>query len=208
MSGPIMVTRTVQEHARSGVAALHIEDQVQTKRCGHLQGKQLVPTTNFIIRIRAAVTARHAVGSEIVIIARTDALQSLGYNESIARLRAALEAGADVAFLEGITTEEARLAVKDLAPWPVLLNMVEHGVTPNISADEAYDMGFRVVIFPFAGLAPAYKAMKEVYTRLKVEGVTGVEALMTPKQLFEVSGLKDDLEIDAKAGGSTFASGV
>lgn len=204
-----MVTRTVQQYARSGVAALHIEDQVQTKRCGHLQGKQLVPTTDFLIRIRAAVAARHAVGSDIVVIARTDALQSHGYNEAIARLRTALEAGADVAFLEGITTkEEARLAVKDLAPWPVLLNMVEHGVTPNISVDEAQDMGFRIVIFPFAGLAPAYKAMKEVYSRLKAEGITGAEALMTPKQLFEVSGLKDDLEIDAKAGGTTFAGGV
>ncbi|KUJ17695.1 Phosphoenolpyruvate/pyruvate domain-containing protein [Mollisia scopiformis] len=207
--GPIMVTRTVQQYARSGVAALHIEDQVQTKRCGHLQGKQLVPAPDFLIRIRAAVAARHAVSSGIVIIARTDALQSFGYDEAISRLRMALEAGADVAFLEGITSkEEARRAVKDLAPWPVLLNMVEHGVTPNISVHEAQEMGFRVVIFPFAGLAPAYKAMKEVYTRLKVEGVTGAETLMTPKQLFEVSGLKDDLEIDAAAGGTAFSGGV
>jgi 2-methylisocitrate lyase-like PEP mutase family enzyme len=204
-----MITRTIQQYARSGVAALHIEDQVQTKRCGHLQGKQLVSVAEFMTRVRAAVAARHAVSSDIVIIARTDALQSFGYAESLSRLRLAKEAGADVGFLEGITTkEEARQIIKDLAPWPVLLNMVEHGATPSIRVSEAQEMGFRIVIFPFAGLAPAYKAMKEVYARLKKEGVTGAEAHMTPKQLFEVSGLSKDLEIDAKAGGTAFDGGV
>lgn len=204
-----MITRTIQQYARSGVAALHIEDQIQTKRCGHLQGKQLVPSREFLVRIRAAVAARHAIGSDIVIIARTDSLQSLGYNESVDRLRLAQEAGADVGFLEGITSkEEARQVVKDLAPWPVLLNMVEHGATPSISVQEAQEMGFRIVIFPFAGLAPAFKAMKEVYARLKKEGVTGAEAHMTPKQLFEVSGLSEDLKIDANAGGTAFVGGV
>jgi 2-methylisocitrate lyase-like PEP mutase family enzyme len=204
-----MITRTVQQYARRGVAGLHIEDQIQTKRCGHLLGKQIVSTSEFLIRIRAAVAARHAVGSDIVIIARTDALQSLGYAESIARLRLAKEAGADAGFLEGITSkEEARAVVKDLAPWPILLNMVEHGATPSITVAEAQDMGFRIVLFPFAGLAPAYKAMLEVYQRLKTKGITGAEAHMTPVQLFEVSGLKQDLDIDTKAGGTTFAGGV
>ena len=204
-----MINRTIQQYARSGVAALHIEDQVQTKRCGHLQGKQLVPTKDFLTRIRAAVAARHTISSDIVIIARTDSLQSLGYEESLARLSLARDAGADVGFLEGITSkEQARQIVKDLAPWPMLLNMVEHGATPSISASEAEDMGFRIVIFPFSGLAPAYKAMKEVYGRLKKEGVTGGEAHMTPKQLFEISGLSHDLEIDAQAGGTTFLGGV
>ena len=204
-----MVTRTVQQYARSGVAAFHIEDQVQTKRCGHLQGKQLVSKEEFLTRIRAAVAARHNVGSDIVIIARTDSLQSLGYDEAISRLHLAKEAGADVAFLEGITSKDmARQTVKDMAPCPVLLNMVEHGATPSISVSEAEEMGFRIVIFPFAGLAPAYKAMKEVYTKLKKEGVTGAEAHMTPKQLFEVSGLKEDLAIDDAAGGNAFVGGV
>jgi len=207
--GPIMVTRTVQQYARSGVAGFHIEDQVLTKRCGHLQGKQLVSVQEFQSRIRAAVAARHAIGSDIVIIARTDSLQSLGYDEALLRLKLAQKAGADVGFLEGVTSKkEARQVVQDLAPWPVLLNMVEHGATPSISVSEAQEMGFRMVIFPFAGIAPAYKAMKEVYTRLKTKGITGAEADMTPKQLFEVSGLQDDLEIDAKAGGTAYAGGV
>lgn len=204
-----MVTRTIEQYIRSGVAGLHIEDQVQTKRCGHLQGKQIVSVEDFLVRIRAAVAARKAMDSDIVIIARTDALQSLDYDEAIHRLKLAREAGADVCFLEGITSkEQARQTVKDLAPWPVLLNMVEHGATPSISVSEAEEMGFRIVIFPFAGIAPAYKAMREVYTRLKKEGITGAEAFMTPKQLFEVSGLSDDLEIDARAGGKAFVGGV
>jgi 2-methylisocitrate lyase-like PEP mutase family enzyme len=133
-----MVTRTVQQYDRSGVAALHIEDQVQTKRCGHLQGKQIVGTPAFISRIRAAKAARESIGSSIVIIARTDALQSLGCNASIERLKAAQRAGADVAFLEGITSkDEARAVVRDMAPFPVLLNMVEHGATLSISVAEA-----------------------------------------------------------------------
>lgn len=138
LTGPIMVNRTIDLYTRSGVAALHIEDQVQTKRCGHLNGKQLVSADDFLVRIRAAVAARKAIDSDIVIIARTDALQSLGYTESIRRLQLAREAGADVGFLEGITSkEQARQTVADLAPWPVLLNMVEHGATPSISVNEA-----------------------------------------------------------------------
>jgi 2-methylisocitrate lyase-like PEP mutase family enzyme len=204
-----MVTRTVQQYARSGVAALHIEDQVQTKRCGHLQGKQIVDTPTFISRIRAAKAACDSIDSSIVIIARTDALQSLGYNASIERLKAAQRAGADVAFLEGVTSkDEARAVVRDLAPFPVLLNMVEHGATPSISVAEAQYMGFRIIIFPFAGLAPAYKAIRAVYSKLKIEGVTGAEADMTPKQLFAVSGLQESLDIDAAAGGVAFAGGV
>lgn len=204
-----MVNRTIELYARSGVAGLHIEDQVQTKRCGHLNGKLIVSAEDFLIRIRAAVAARKAIDSDIVIIARTDALQSLGYDESIRRLKLARDAGADVGFLEGLTSkEQARQTVADLAPWPVLLNMVEHGATPSISVSEAGEMGFRIVIFPFAGIAPAYKAMKEVYTRLKKEGITGAEAHMTPKQLFEVSGLSDDMEVDGRAGGTAFAGGV
>lgn len=183
--GPIMVTRTVQQYSRNGVAALHIEDQVQTKRCGHLQGKQVVDVPIFISRIRAAYSARRAIGSDIVIIARTDSLQSHGYNEALLRLRAAQAAGADVAFLEGLTSkDECRQVVKDMAPFPVLLNMVEYGATPSISVSEAKEMGFKIIIFPFAGLAPAYGAIRTAYERLKHEGGTGPESKMTPQAAF------------------------
>jgi 2-methylisocitrate lyase-like PEP mutase family enzyme len=197
-----MVDRTVTQYIMSGISGMHIEDQVVSKRCGHLGGKQLVDSETFLTRIRAAYAARKARGSDIVIIARTDALQSLGYDESIRRLKAAKEAGADVAFLEGLTTkEEARQAVRDLAPMPVLLNMVEHGATPNISVAEARDMGFKIIIFPFVGISAAWQGMLAAYEKLKKEGITGELGLMTPKQLFEINGLSQSLAIDTAAGG-------
>ncbi|OQE45983.1 hypothetical protein PENCOP_c001G03492 [Penicillium coprophilum] len=207
--GPIMVARTTEQYARSGVAAFHIEDQVQTKRCGHLFGKQLVDTDTYTSQIRAAVQARERIGSDIVIIARTDSLQPHGYGESLARLRAARDVGADVGFLEGISSREmAHRVVADLAPWPLLLNMVEHGSTPSISAKEAKEIGFRIVIFPLATLGPALLAMREGLERLKRDGLPGLDEELTPQMLSRVCGLNDNLELDAAAGGVVFDGGV
>ncbi|CAI7618664.1 Pyruvate/Phosphoenolpyruvate kinase [Penicillium manginii] len=207
--GPIMVARTTEQYARSGVAAFHIEDQVQTKRCGHLSGKLLVDQETYTTRIRAAVQARQRLGSDIVVIARTDALQSHGYDESLARLRAARDAGADVGFLEGMTSREmARQAVQDLAPWPLLLNMVEHGSTPNITAAEAREIGFRIIIFPFATIGPALTAMREGLEKLKRDGIPGLDKELTPQMLFRVCGLDQSVQLDAEAGGSAFDGGV
>lgn len=113
--GPIMVGRTVTKYIRAGVAGLHLEDQVVNKRCGHLNGKQLVDVTEYASRIKAAAMAREKHG-DIVIIARTDALQGYGYDEAIKRLRAAIAEGADLCFLEGVTSrEDATRACKDLS---------------------------------------------------------------------------------------------
>ncbi|CAL5872637.1 uncharacterized protein PFLUO_LOCUS6903 [Penicillium psychrofluorescens] len=207
--GPIMVARTTEQYARSGVAGFHIEDQVQTKRCGHLSGKQLVDTNTYTTRIRAAVQARKRLDSDIVIIARTDSLQKHGYEESLARLRAARDAGADVGFLEGIDSREmARQAVKDLAPWPLLLNMVEHGSTPSISADEARQIGFRIIIYPFATIGPALVAMREGLEKLRRDGLPGLDKELTPQMLFRVCGLDQSLQLDNEAGGAAFEGGV
>lgn len=207
--GPIMVARTTEQYARSGVAAFHIEDQIQTKRCGHLFGKQLVDVATYTSRIRAAAQARQRLGSDIVVIARTDALQSLGYEESLARLRAARDAGADVGFLEGISSREmAQQAVHDLAPWPLLLNMVEHGSTPSISAAEAQEIGFRIIIFPFATIGPALTAMREGLEKLRRDGLPGLDKELTPQMLFRVCGLDESMKLDAEAGGVAFEGGV
>jgi 2-methylisocitrate lyase-like PEP mutase family enzyme len=109
--GAIMVGRTVTGYIRAGVAGLHLEDQVVNKRCGHLKGKQLVDVDEFASRIRAAVLAREQSGGDIVIIARTDALQGFGYDEAVKRLRAAVAAGADVAFLEQCKEIGYKLAI-------------------------------------------------------------------------------------------------
>ena len=204
-----MVANAVQQYIRAGVAGFHIEDQVQAKRCGHLQGKKVVDKETFLARIRAAKGAKDKYRSDIVLIARTDALQQHGYDECISRLKAAREIGADVGLLEGYTSKEmARQAVEDLAPWPILLNMVENGSTPVINVEEAQKMGFRIMIFSFAALAPAYTAIKATFERLKRDGVVGTGKDLTPVKLFEVCGLKESMKLDLEAGGLAFAEGV
>ena len=213
--GPLMVSRTVQSYMAAGVAGLHLEDQVVNKRCGHLANKELVDEEVWFARIRAAVLARaeyqEDVGSgDVVIIARTDALQSLGYEEAVERLKGAVELGADVAFLEGVTSVEmGRRVVEDMAPTPCLLNMVPGGVTPDMSVAEAQGVGFRVMIYPCFALEPVYhgvtRAARELksqgYIRNEEEGCKGV------KEIFRVCGLDGCMEFDVKAGGTSYGKG-
>ena len=207
--GPIMVLRTVQQHARSGVAGLHIEDQVQTKRCGHLAGKEVVDRDVFRSRIQAAVNARKQINSDIVVIARTDAFQTDGYDEAIQRLKEAYKVGADVAFFEGfVSKEQGRQIVKDLEPMPVLLNMVEAGATPSFTASEAKEAGFRIMIVPFISIAPAYKAIKAEMQHLKETGSADYAKTMSPQTLFRICGVDASMQIDKKAGGKSFSAGI
>ncbi|KAL1954768.1 hypothetical protein VTO42DRAFT_716 [Malbranchea cinnamomea] len=203
--GPNMVARTVAQYHRSGVAGLHIEDQIQTKRCGHLGGKELVSVEVFRQRIAAAAQARDRLGSDIVIIARTDALAVDGFDEAVRRLKVAVDAGADVAFLEGVTSpDEAREICRTMHPTPVLLNMVEHGATPTWTPAEAQELGFRIIIFPFAAIAPAYQAIRDTMAKIKETGRTGIPEDFTPKKLFTAVGLKEAVEVDAAAGGAMY----
>lgn len=202
-----MVANSAQQYIKAGVAGFHIEDQVQQKRCGHLAGKDVVETEIWLQRLRAAINSRKKLQSDAVIIARTDALQQKGYDECISRLKAARDLGADVGVLEGFTSHaQARQAVQDLAPWPLMLNSVENGHSPTITVQEAQDMGFRIMIFSFAALAPAYLAIKATFEWLKAEGVTG--ASIGPKTIFQVCGLKESMDIDQNAGASSYSKGV
>ena len=204
--GPNMVARTIAQYHRSGVAGLHIEDQIQTKRCGHLGGKAVVDVEVFARRLNAAYLARKALGSDIVIIARTDALQTHDFDEAVRRLKAAVAAGADVGFLEGVTTaEEAREVCRLMAPTPMLLNMVEHGATPSWTPAEAKELGFKIIIFPFASIFPAYQAIKDAFVRIKETGRTDLEKEFTPKKLFTIVGLKEAMALDASVGGSLYS---
>ncbi|KAK4092077.1 hypothetical protein Purlil1_3330 [Purpureocillium lilacinum] len=204
--GPNMIARTIEQYHRSGVAGLHIEDQIQTKRCGHLGGKEVVSAETFSQRIAAAAQARKRVHSDIVIIARTDALQTDGYEEAVRRLKLAVSAGADVAFLEGVQTEEqARGVCRELAPTPVLLNMVENGATPSWTPDQAREFGFKIIIFPFLTIAPAYEAIKSSLQHFKKTGTSGISKDFTPKKLFTVVGLEKATAVDAEAGGSMYS---
>lgn len=203
-----MVGRTVSQYMRAGVAALHLEDQVQTKRCGHLLGKQVVAEDEFISRIRAAVLAREREAGDIVIIARTDALQCLGYEEGRDRLRKAIAVGADVAFLEGIASaEQGRQICQDLAPTPVLFNCVIGGVSPELSVEEAKTLGFKMIIFPGLALYAVCEAVSNASAVLRDTGKAPLGKL-PPKAVFEICGLKECMEFDLAAGGKLYSSGV
>ncbi|CAK7222047.1 hypothetical protein SBRCBS47491_004735 [Sporothrix bragantina] len=206
----LAVARAVKLYSQLNVAALHIEDQAFIKRCGHLRNKALVSLDEYLVRIRAADRARKECGRDIVIIARTDSLQSLGLDEAIRRLKAAHAAGADVAFLEGLTTkDECRKAAQALAPIPCLLNIVGGGVTPAVDAAEAKALGFKIVLWPILSLTYAYVSVKKAFRELKDKGWTeplpGGEGGI--KDIFEVCGIDEAAAFDHAVGGSTLDGG-
>ncbi|EJD53670.1 oxaloacetate acetylhydrolase [Auricularia subglabra TFB-10046 SS5] len=202
--GPIMVARTVQKYEKAGVAALHIEDQVQTKRCGHLLGKAVVSVDEYLARIRAAVHARDRLGSDMVIIARSDAAQVNGMDDAIARLKAAAAAGADVAFIEGVRTKEAlQRTVAALHPTPVLVNVISGGLTPSFTVDQAQEMGAKIIIFSLVSAVSMVHALRNAFHLLKKTGTDFTSAQgMDPRAFFEVVGLQEAIEVDRQAGGT------
>ncbi|KAG9312200.1 phosphoenolpyruvate pyruvate domain-containing protein [Chiua virens] len=206
--GTAMVARTVYQYARAGVAGMHIEDQVQTKRCGHLMGKQVVSREEFITRIRAAVIARDSIpgGSNFVIIGRTDSAQVLGMDEAVTRLKLAADAGADVCFIEGVKTAELLTkTVKALEPKPVLVNVISGGLTPSFTCKEAEAFGAKIIIFSLVSCVAAVHGIRAAMQSLKKTGTDFSSAKgMDPKAFFEVMGLSDIVDLDARAGGSAF----
>jgi len=208
LSGPLMVGRTTAAYINANVAAFHLEDQVVNKRCGHLKNKELVDLPIFVSRIKAAATIRAQLSRDIVIIARTDALASQGYDIALERLKAAVEAGADVAFLEGVRTkEEAERICKDMGTVPCLYNCVPGGVGPVLSVKEAKECGYRIMITPTLALGAVYEAVNKVYKDLRDEG-DSVGNGVGVRELFESCGLDAAVEFDVKAGGKLYENGV
>jgi 2-methylisocitrate lyase-like PEP mutase family enzyme len=205
-----MVGRTVEQYMQAGVAALHLEDQVVNKRCGHLLNKEIVDEDTYISRIRAAVNARTQAQGDIVIIARTDAFQSLGFDSAVSRLKKAISVGADVAFLEGFTTiEDGKRVCAELAPTPVLLNMVAGGITPDLTVQEAKDIGFKIIIYPGFALGPVFSAVSAAAKELKDTGdIKAIESKKGPKEIFTVCGLNEAIAFDVAAGGKLYTKGV
>jgi 2-methylisocitrate lyase-like PEP mutase family enzyme len=140
------VFRTVREFEGRGVAGIHIEDQDFPKKCGHLEGKEVIPREDYLAKIRAAVAARR--DPHFIIIARTDARAVSGFDEAAARANAALVAGADMAFVEAPQTEDEVAAVPRLVNGPCLLNVVRGGKTPDIDLRHAEALGYKLAIVP------------------------------------------------------------
>jgi len=166
---PLNVIRTVGAYEAAGVAGIHIEDQVAPKKCGHMEGKLVIPAEEMAAKVRAAVQARSQ--PEFVIIARTDARAVEGLDRALQRGRMYREAGADVLFIEALTSEaEAEDAVRAFPGVPLLFNWAEGGKTPPIGLDRLKEMGYRIVIFPIGTLLAATGAMRRILQEIARAG--------------------------------------
>ena len=179
--------RTVREYEKRGVAGIHIEDQGFPKKCGHLEDKTIVSIEDYVAKIRAAVNAK--VDPDFLIIARTDSRAVLGFEEAIRRANAAIEAGADMAFVEAPQTVEETAAVPRLVKGPCMLNMVWRGKTPDLSIAEAEKLNYKFMILPGVLSRTVVGACDAVLRDLKAQGRHPVPASdITPQQGFRLSG--------------------
>ncbi|MCH7944883.1 MAG: methylisocitrate lyase [Armatimonadetes bacterium] len=179
--------RTVIEFERAGVAGVHIEDQVAPKRCGHLDGKSLVPTEEMCAKVRAAVSAKR--DSSFLVIARTDAAGVEGLDSAISRSRAYVDAGADAVFPEGLASEAEFEAFRARLPGvPLLANMTEFGKTPLMPASRFGEMGYQMVIFPVTALRVMLKSVGEFYSDLLATGSQEgwLDRMATRDELYEL----------------------
>jgi methylisocitrate lyase len=165
---PMNVARTVQELEDSGLAALHIEDQINPKRCGHLDGKQVVDQATATQRIRAAVDARR--DHNLVIVARTDIRAVDGIEATIERAQRLVDAGADAIFPEALESLDEFAAVRSAIDVPMLANMTEFGKSELFTTDQLRDVGVNIVIWPVSLLRIAMGAAKQALETLKTEG--------------------------------------
>ena len=196
--GVLNVRRTVRQYERSGVAALHLEDQDFPKRCGHLDDKRVIPVDDMVQKIHAAVDAR--TDDDFTIIVRTDALAVTGWDDSMRRCEEYVKAGADVLFVEALRTpEEVERAGREL-DVPLLYNYVETGKSPLLPAEELERLGFKIVIFPASALLSAVQAVKHVLGELRDKGTTAhlLENMTSLQDCFEAVGLSEMLADDAR----------
>jgi methylisocitrate lyase len=180
--------RTVQVLEQAGVSGIHLEDQVFPKRCGHLEGKELVSAEDFCVKLGAAAAAK--TSSDFLLIARTDARGVVGIDETIRRANIYREAGADAIFPEGLKSAEEFARVAKEVPGLLLANMTEFGATPYLKAKEFADMGYNMVIFPVTLQRAAQKAMEDVLRVIRDEGgqESFLERMQTRQELYDLLG--------------------
>jgi methylisocitrate lyase len=186
-----MIARTVRELARAGAAGMHLEDQVQAKRCGHRPGKALVPADEMSDRIKAAVDARS--DSRFVVMARTDAHAVEGQKAALERAQRYVEAGADMIFAEALKTLDEYREFTQALRVPVLSNITEFGQTPLFTVSELRDAGVRLVIYPLSAFRAMSAAALAVYETLRREGTQRsiLDRLQTRAELYDVLGYHD-----------------
>jgi methylisocitrate lyase len=183
---PMNAARTVQELEEMGLAGCHLEDQVNPKRCGHLDNKVLVSREEMVRKVRAAADARR--DANFLVIARTDAREPEGLAAAIDRAKSYVDAGADMIFPEALADEAEFAAMRNSIAVPLLANMTEFGRSPLLDAAALERLGFNVVIYPVTALRLAMKAIEDGYAEIRRAGTQAgiVERMQTRKRLYEL----------------------
>lgn len=182
------VARTVRSMSKFGAAAIHIEDQVGAKRCGHRPNKEIVSQQEMVDRIKAAVDARS--DDSFVIMARTDALAVEGLNAALDRAQACVEAGADMIFPEAITELQMYKTFADRVKAPILANITEFGATPLYTTEELASVDVSLVLYPLSAFRAMNKAAENVYTALRRDGTQKnvIDTMQTRMELYDAIG--------------------
>jgi 2-methylisocitrate lyase-like PEP mutase family enzyme len=201
--GAVNVERTVEELLRMGAAGCFLEDQEWPKRCGHMEGKRIVPLEDYVPKLEAALRTRG--DSAFHVTARTDARAVAGLDEATRRVRAFAEAGADAVFVEAPESVEEMARVREAVPArvPLVANMVDQGKTPIRSAAQLAAAGYRLIVVPVAGLMASTHALRRLYGTLRREGGTGAmaEAMMGFDELNSLLGLEEFYRREVKRRG-------
>jgi methylisocitrate lyase len=180
------IERTIKTMINAGVAAVHMEDQVQAKRCGHRPKKEIVSAEEMCDRIKAAVDAK--TNSNFVLMARTDALALEGLEKALDRVHQYVEAGADMIFFEGATEISQYQAVTSAVKVPVLANITEFGVTPLFTREELKSAGIQLILYPLSAFRAMSKAAENVYKTIRTEGTQQalIPEMQTRQELYDV----------------------
>jgi carboxyvinyl-carboxyphosphonate phosphorylmutase len=189
---PINVVRTVKAYEDAGVAALHLEDQVAPKRCGHMPGKQVIAPAEMVAKIEAAVAARRS--ADFTIIARTDARAVEGLDPALERAWQYKDAGADVIFVEALESlEEVERVAEAFRDVPLLFNWTEGGRTPPVPYSRLRELGFRIVIFPIGALLIAGRAISDLLETLQRDGtpVAAMDRMMRFQEVIDFLGVPE-----------------
>ena len=189
--GAFNIARTIRSMIRAGAGAVHIEDQVSAKRCGHRPNKAIVTTEEMCDRIKAAVDAK--TDAQFVVMARTDALAVAGLDDALARVSRFVEAGADAIFAEAMTDLDMYRRVTETVEVPVLANLTEFGSTPLYTLAELRSVGVRMALYPLSAFRAMSLAALNVYRTIREQGTQGsvVDAMQTREELYELIGYHD-----------------
>jgi methylisocitrate lyase len=195
---PLNAARTVAELDDLGLAGCHLEDQVNPKRCGHLDGKEVVPTADMVRRLQAAVAARR--DPAFLVIARSDARAVQGLGPMLERARAYVDAGADMLFPEALADEREFEAVRRAVDVPLLANMTEFGRSRLLDARTLADLGVNLVIYPVTGLRLAMAAVEDGLARLRDDGTQAglLDRMQTRERLYRLLGYHDYAAFDRR----------